>query len=136
MKLTNPRWTRPGFMIVAFTFLLGAQEEYRYPRPDFSTMERWYEIRKWDYNESSQSMTILVKPKVAAERRPRQFVVKFLDRGGLDVEQSPATFCCIMSINRDNAVEKIQATMPRESQMDKVKWVVIFRTRDDGTNVR
>jgi hypothetical protein len=136
MTRTNRCWTASGLTIFAFAFILSAQDEYRYPRPDFSTIERWYQIEKWDYNESNRTMTVLVKPKVEAEKRPRYFVAKFLDKDGLDVANSPSGFCCIASINRDYQVEKISATMPSESTMDQVRHVVIFRTRDDGSHVR
>lgn len=136
MTRTKLCWTASGLTIFAFALLLSAQDEYRYPGPDFSSMERWYDIQKWDYNESNRTMTVFVRPKVEAEKRPRYFVARFLDRDGVDVANSPAGFCCIASINRDNQVEKISATMPSESTMDKVRNVIIFRTRDDGSNVR
>lgn len=98
-----------------------------YPKPDFSEMEKYYTIVKYDYEvmNTDAKLYIVVKPKV--EKRPA-FTIKFLDADGVPViEENFLTGLSIFTAVGDT--EKAMAYTPSEKNMERVKSVVILRRR-------
>jgi len=61
------------------------QDEKDYPKPDFSAMEKWYEIVKYEYDFFTEPLLprlyFVVKPKIA--NPPTYFKMKFADKDGV-----------------------------------------------------
>jgi len=63
-----------------------AQDKAKYPKPDFSAIEEWYEITKVEYYIFDQVLSYVVKPKV--ESRPKVFELRFVDEDGAIISET------------------------------------------------
>ena len=66
------------------------------PAPDFSEMEDWFEIVRYEYPKApDRNMWIYFKPKVDGSKRPIIFYVEFRDKDGILVQSADASpMCC------------------------------------------
>ena len=49
------------------------KDEPDYPKPDFSAMEKWFEIIRYEYVPLEKTMYVYLKPKVDYRNRPTEF---------------------------------------------------------------
>ncbi|HEY3741752.1 MAG TPA: hypothetical protein VGL53_17995 [Bryobacteraceae bacterium] len=92
------------------------------PKPDFSEMEKWLEVVRYEYgdNASDHNLSMWVKQKVA---NVPAFCMQFLDRDGVMVD--PADSSCGTGILMHflpgpGQVAKIDVPMPPEGHMARV----------------
>jgi hypothetical protein len=70
----------------------GNRDADGYAKPDFSAMEQWYEIVRYEYAPLEHNLYVYIKPKVDYTNRPTEFRMEFRDRDGVllqDITVSP-----------------------------------------------
>jgi fibronectin type 3 domain-containing protein len=131
---TKLRWQTTAFAAIATLLFFGAsastfaQEEY--PKPDFSAMEKWYEIVKYEYGDLSadRTLTVFFKPKV--EARPYNFLVQYINKDGVVVRETAFRNYIALTNTRVGETAKTDAYTPSETEMEKITSVRIFRKKD------
>jgi hypothetical protein len=115
-------------LLGAFNLML-AQDKDEYPKPDFSAMEKWYEIVKYEYSDLSaeRKLTVFCKPKV--EARPFSFNIQFIDKDGTMVRES--SFRDYISLQNARVGETIKTDVytPSELEMEKITKVRVIRIK-------
>jgi len=127
--LNNGPWsfslTKRNSLFAANFNLLAADE---YPKPDFSGIEEWYEVVKYEYDfvDTLPKFILVVKKKV--ENAPLHFEAKWFDADGVVITKS--TFPNLLNKGSIPVGEPIRlyAYAPYERQMPKVKTVVVKKT--------
>ena len=56
-------------------------DENGFPKPDFSALEKWFEVVRYEYEPLEQKLFVYLKPKV--ETRETQFFIEFKDKDGI-----------------------------------------------------
>jgi hypothetical protein len=133
----NLKWSIAIVLAVVCFAMAGnvKAQDAQLPQPDFSAMEQWYEIVKWNYDDTGR-MKIVAKPKEAPPHTHRQFVVRYLDADGVDLLDYNATQIVGLGYGTPaGQLERTEALAPSESKAAKVKQVIVFRVRDDGSLV-
>ena len=104
-----------------------------YPKPDFSEIEKWYEVVKSEYGDiagGDSKLYFSLKPK--NDNRPN-FYVEFYDKDGALVEFGSMSASCwtCSSLDPVGRVQKYEAsTPPGEERMKKVASVKILRFKN------
>lgn len=119
----------------AIAFLIGVsnstfvQAEDEYPKPDFSAMEKWYQVVKYEYSDlaAERKLTVFCKPKV--ETRPFSFNVQFLDKDGLVVRETAFRDYLSLQNARVGEIVKTDVYTPSELEMEKVTSVRVIRIK-------
>ncbi|BCM89704.1 hypothetical protein IAD21_01551 [Abditibacteriota bacterium] len=101
------------------------------PMPDFSVMELWYEVVKWNYDNTGK-ITFVVKAKNPAPQLHRLFSVRYIDADGIDVIE-PAHIITFGYGTAQGQPERVEASAPGESQIKRVKTFIVYRILDDGS---
>lgn len=105
-------------------------ENAKYPKPDFSAMERWYDIVRYEYSVTdNQQLSFWYKPKTD-KLPPSEFTMKFFDKDGVMVD--PWDMKYGNGINFHFGVEKgetgkADVYTPSEKNMSRVVKVVVYR---------
>lgn len=102
------------------------------PPPDFSAMEKWYEVSNVEHDVFAAKMTYLVKAK-KEENRPTRFYMQFLDKDGVVVKESYmlALIAWFGNGNTPNEPIKVMLDTPKESVLSKVKAVKVVRYKEE-----
>lgn len=104
------------------------------PKPDFSAMEQWYEIVKYEYGDvasGENKLFIILKAKV--EKRPTLFAMQFRDKDGLLVKPWDSRYGNGFGPSKLTPVgepEKIQVYTPGESDMERVVSATVVRIKE------
>jgi hypothetical protein len=111
---------------------LRAEEAARFPKPDFSEMEKWYEIVKYEYGDPATNhlLTIWIKPKV--EDRPKTFAMQFLDKDGVLVDPYDPRYGFGISLDYVVPVGQVQKATcytPKEKAMERVVSAKVVRIK-------
>ncbi len=120
-------------IITAVIIFAAANSVAAFPKPDFSEMEKWYEIVKYEYGDmaTDNKLYFWVKPKT--EAKP-EFRVQFLDQDG-------TLICSIICDNGGfyitgnfdtvpvGTVGKATVITPSEREMEKVASVRVIRIK-------
>ena len=118
-------FTKPNSLFATNFNLLAADE---YPKPDFSGIEEWYEVVKYEYDfvDTIPKFYLIVKKKV--EKAPLHFEIKWFDADGVVITKS--VFPNLLNKSSIPVGEPIRlyAYAPWERQMPKVKSVVVKKT--------
>lgn len=56
-------------------------DENGFPKLDFSALEKWFDVVRYEYQPTEQKLYLYLKPKT--ETRETQFFVEFLDKDGI-----------------------------------------------------
>ena len=131
---TKFQWQTLVFAAITTLLIFGAsastsaQDEY--PKPDFSAMEKWYEIVKYEYGDLSadRTLTVFFKPKV--EARPYNFVVQYINKDGVVVRETAFRNYITLTNTRVGETAKTDAYTPSETEMEKITSVRVFRKKD------
>ncbi|MGI8788151.1 MAG: hypothetical protein ACR2HG_10360 [Pyrinomonadaceae bacterium] len=102
------------------------------PAPDFSEMEQWFEIVRFEYpTPPNRKMTIIFKPKTEIGDRADRFHVEFFDKDGILVQSwdSSIMYSSPFSDTEKGAVGKVEAQVPYETLWKQVKSVKVVRTK-------
>lgn len=99
----------------------------QYPPLDTTAMETWYTIVKSEYDIIKGQLYVTVKLK--EESHPTSFYIKFLDADGVTIKD--ALLCCPSPavFSHVGDVEKLHAYTPGETEMEKVKSVILVRNK-------
>jgi len=102
-----------------------------YPKPDFSEIEKWYEVIKYEYGDfegGDNTLYFTLKPK--SDNLPN-FFVYFYDKDGAKVQGPNAALCWECS-PRDpiGTVQKYHAIAPTETNMKSVAAVKMVRQKN------
>ena len=100
------------------------------PAPDFSEMEDWFEIVRFEYPKPPDSkMWVYFKSKTDGDK-PYIFYVEFRDKDGILVQDANASpMCCsseLMSTAKGE-MSKVRIELPSESIMKQVKSIKVIR---------
>jgi hypothetical protein len=112
----------------------GGKDENGFPKPDFSAMEQWFEIVRYEYpTPPERNMTIFIKPKVDIEKRMMAFKMEFLDKDGIIVGTDAAWICCSTQLGSTETgkVTKVTVQAPSEREMEKVVRATVIRIKDN-----
>jgi hypothetical protein len=136
-KQLNLKWLLAMTFVVVGLAMAGKvkAQDAQLPQPDFSAMEQWYEIIKWSYDDTGK-LKIVAKPKEEPPHTHRQFVIRYFDADGVDLLDYNATQIVGLGYGTPaGQLERAEAGAPYESQARKVKKIVVYRVRDDGSLV-
>ena len=131
-KQINQSWQ----LLLATIIMLGvwtstfAQQQ----KPDFSAMEQWYEIVKYEYDTSAgfnfPLFVVVIKKKV--ENAPIHFHIGWFDADGVRVGIDANLIPVVGNLNTAPVGEsfRLRAYAPGEKDMAKVKSIVVKRVLD------
>jgi hypothetical protein len=103
-----------------------------FPKPDFSEMEDWFEIVRFEYPKPpDRNLMIYFKSKTDGSK-PYIFYVEFRDKDGILVQSADASpMCCsdalMMTANGETA--KVRVQLPPETVMKQVTSVKVIRAK-------
>ena len=104
-----------------------------FPKPDFSEMEDWFDIVRYEYPKApDRMMWIYFKPKVEDNKRPYIFYVEFRDKDGILVQAADASpICCsdALMMTAKGETAKVRVQIPSESVMKQVISVKVVRAK-------
>lgn len=106
------------------------QDESKWPKPDFSAMEKWFEIVRYEYdfftNPLLPRLNFIVKPKV--ENPADYFKMKFADADGVALMNYQVHgFRLPYKVGEP---QRVYGMAPHEKDMRKVKSIVVSRVID------
>ena len=110
------------------------KDENGFPKPDFSAMEKWFEIVRYEYPDPPErNMTIYIKPKVDLDKRMTVFKMEFRDKDGIIVGVDPAWICCSTQFGytETGKTGKVTVQVPSEREMEKVVSATVVRIKDN-----
>lgn len=112
--------------LFATNFRLLAADDY--PKPDFSGIEEWYEVVKYEYDfvDTLPKFVLVVKKKV--ENAPLHFEIKWFDEDGVVITKSVFPNLLTKASIPVGEPMRLSAYAPYERQMPKVKTVVVKKT--------
>ena len=118
-------------------FAANFKTDNNYPKPDFSDIEKWYEVVKYEYGDiegGDNSLYFWLRTK--SDNRP-YFYAYYYDKDV--VKSNPwATICegnCYTNITI-GTVLKYHTTTPAETEMEKVVSVKMIRQKNQRTNMQ
>lgn len=115
-------------MLCGMTTVTSAQDNDKYPKPDFKEMEKWYEVVKFEYNIIDRELKFLVKPKT--QSRPGWWKIEWFDGDGVSVYDQELYFKEDAKVGETIGVASYFRT-PTEGQMDKMlKSVTLTRIKN------
>ena len=101
-----------------------AQDNDSYPKPDFTEIEKWYEVVKFEYDILNTSVYMTVKPK--KESRPTHWQLDYRDADGVSLFKQGFFFKGDVKVGEPY---RAQAFTMTETQMEKVKSVTLTRVK-------
>ena len=129
---TNQSWQ----FLLATIIMLGVWTSTfsQQQKPDFSAMEQWYEIVKYDYDFSGNFPLIIVVVKKKVRNAPIYFRVGWFDADGIRVGIDANLIPVQGTLNALLVGEpfRLRAYAPAEKDMPKVKSTVVKRVLDPG----
>ncbi len=102
------------------------QSEPGFPKPDFTEIEKYFEVAKFAYDTPRSQVVMIVKPKT--ESRPSTWEVTFRDADGVKV--GPAFSFYFRDDTKVGEAYRASTFTPSESEMEKVKTVELTRRKN------
>ena len=103
-----------------------------FPKPDFSEMEDWFEIVRYEYPKPpDRNLMIYFKSKTDGSK-PLIFYVEFRDKDGILVQSADASpMCCsdALMMTAKGEPNKVRVQIPSESIMKQVTSVKVVRAK-------
>jgi hypothetical protein len=105
----------------------GIKDENGFVKPDFSEMEKYFDITRYEYNFSTRELSFVTKMKKA--NNPNAWLVEFFDADGARLKWGNTILHSSSSPDPQvGQVVRVYASTPTEKQMrDEVKKIVITR---------
>jgi hypothetical protein len=105
--------------------------ENGYPKPNFSAMEKWFDIIRYEYGDSTFGNTLYIwaKPKTEIGQRGGMggYWVQFLDKdGALVIDEQPLNDN-ELNLKAPGETAKTSALAPSEAKMKKVAAIKVIR---------
>ena len=105
---------------------------FAFPKPDFSALEQWYEIVKYEYADpaTDNALYFWVKQKTK-DVPPGTFCMQFLDKDGVMVDPWDTRWGTGIHIERSEVgqVTKANVSTPFEKAMERVVSVKVYRPK-------
>ena len=101
------------------------KDENGFPKPDFSDMEKYYEIIRYEYSPANRTFSFVAK--MTKEVNPNDFEISFYDSDGANLSKGMVVWSEGDSDRKPGDVHKFTVGMPWESVMKRVTKVVITR---------
>lgn len=101
------------------------KEENGFPKPDFSEMEKFYEIVKYEYSITDRTFYFVAK--MTKEVNPNDFEISFYDADGAKLLKGMVVWSNGDLNYQPGDVHKFWGNMPVESVLKRVTKVVITR---------
>ncbi len=127
---SNP--SSPRFSFTKTNTLLATNNGFvtpdNYPTPDFSGIEEWYTVVKYEYDftETIPKFYLVVKKKV--DKAPLHFEVKWFDEDGVVITKSVFPDLLTKGSIAVGEPMRIYSYAPYERQMPKVKSITLKKT--------
>ena len=96
------------------------RDENGFPKPDFSALEKWYQIIRYEYKPIEKKLYIYFKTDVAYRERPTEFKMEFRNKDGMLMQYTEVSWMGGFSDAEVGEPTKGYVTMPRESVMKEV----------------
>ena len=122
-------------LILSLLIFLGSPgkataQDARLPNPDFSEMEKWYQVLGWTYEKYGT-----IKMDIQAKNNPPQtnrvFVFKYFDKD--NKEMGGYTIMGVGYSTPKGQVEHVEAYGISEDKIKNVKSIAVYRLNDDGS---
>lgn len=129
-KQTNKRWqsfllaTIVAILMHGVTVSVSAQDD-KYPKPDFSAMEKYYEVTKYEYDFNANVPVFYVVVKRKAENVPKWWIIKWFDGDGVALSTGSFLFDPGYKASVDDPMRS-KAYAPWKREMPKVKRIVVY----------
>ena len=104
------------------------KDENGFPKPDFSAMEKWYEIVRYEYQPDENRLYVYLKPKL--DVRETEFFMEFKDKDGILLLDRTSTQFSGMPGRYDAQVGdtvKVSVTAPREKILKQAVSAKVFK---------
>ncbi len=107
-----------------------SKDENGYAKPDFSALEKWFEIVRYEYTPLEKTMYVYLKPKVDYHNRPTEFQMEFRDKDGLLMQDREVSYFHQMPGTNEGAVGetvKVYVTTPTEKNLGNIVSAKVVR---------
>lgn len=127
-KQANKRWQSLLLAAIAAIFIhavsVSAQDD-KYPKPDFSAMEKYYEVSKYEYDFNANIPLFFVVAKRKTESVPKWWIVKWFDADGVVISTGGLLFDPGYKASVDDPMRS-STYAPWKREMPKVKRIVVY----------
>ena len=106
------------------------KDESGYAKPDFSALEKWFEIVRYEYVPLEKTMYVYLKPKVHYHNRPTEFQMEFRDKDGILLQDREVSYFHLMPGTNMGAVGetvKVYVTTPTEKNLGNTTTAKVVR---------
>ena len=106
------------------------KDEDGYTKPDFSALEKWFEIVRYEYAPLEKTMYVYLKPKVDYRNRPTEFQMEFRDKDGMLMQDREVSYFHQMPGTNEGAVGetvKVYVTTPTEKNLENITSAKVVR---------
>ncbi len=127
-KQSNKRWQSLVLATIAAILMHGASifaQDNKYPKPDFSAMEKYYEVIKYEYDFNANIPLFIVVAKRKEENVPKWWIVKWFDADGVVISSGGLLFDPGFKATVDDPM-RTSAYAPWKREMPKVKRIVVY----------
>lgn len=97
----------------------------KYPKPDFSAMEKYYEVIKHEYDFNANIPSFIVVAKRKEENVPKWWIVKWFDADGVVLSSGSLLFDPGFKAAVDDPM-RTSTYAPWKREMPKVKRIVVY----------
>ncbi len=121
------------FMVLGASGAVFAQKADKYPKPDFSAMEEYWEIVEWEYDFTSGVPRFIVTAKPKQKVVPRWFDVTWRDAKGVMLLKHTLMFNSA-TLSQIKVGEPMRGSCPApwKVQMGQVKSIMITENPEGG----
>jgi len=104
----------------------GAKDDSGYPKPDFTALEKWFEIVRYEYAPDERKLYIYLKSKAVC---PYDFKIEFRDKDGRMLQDTTVSWLTHLPGSTDplGELKKVEVNTPSEKDMAKVASAKIVR---------
>jgi len=106
------------------------KDENDYAKPDFSALEKWFEIIRYEYVALEKTMYVYLKPKVDYHNRPTEFQMEFRDKDGILLQDREVSYFHQMPGTNEGAIGetvKVYVTTPTEKNLGNIVSAKVVR---------
>lgn len=114
------------FIVLGASGSISAQKADKYPKPDFSAMEEYFEIVEWEYDFTSGVPTFNVIAKPKQKVVPRYWEITWRDAKGIILTKYTIMFNSV-ALERVKIGEPVRGSSyaPWKETMAKIKSVIV-----------
>ena len=106
------------------------KDDAGYAKPDFSALEKWFEIVRYEYVPLEKTMYVYLKPKVDYRNRPTEFQIEFRDKDGILMQDREVSYFHQMPGTNEGSVGdtvKVYITTPTEKNLGNIASAKVVR---------